>query len=64
MAHAGWSVRVIARKGDEVVVGFTTPQGGEETRTVPIERLGTRLRSQLDRVAPQRRHVALKVRIH
>ncbi len=55
LAHADWAARVTARRGTDALVVFSGPQGTEETRAVPVERLGLKLRAQLERVAPRRR---------
>jgi len=64
MAHAGWQVRITARSGENATASFTTPQGTVEVREVPVSRLGSNLRAQMDRIAPQRRPAPqLRIRI-
>ncbi len=64
LAHAGWSSRVVARKGDDALISFTGPQGLVEERPVPRDRLGRATRAQLERQFPLQRTVQRRVRIH
>ncbi len=64
LAHAGWTPRVLGRKGASAVIKFTSPCGQTEERLVPVEKLGKNLHDALERQAPRNfRHTRMCVRI-
>ncbi len=49
IAVAKWPYKVVSHNGKNVGIAFTTPMGGEERRTVSVDRLGTVARARVGR---------------